>query len=116
MTDADLIGLVLGIFLPGLIAIIQRRKWPDLVRTLVAYAVYVLTTALTMWFTASMGDPPEDARAWVRLFLIILATAYTSFAVVWKPTGLAAHIEERTSPKPPSPPPGSHQSSHGTAS
>ena len=98
MTDADLIGGVLAVFLPLAIAVIQRKAWPDWLRTLVAYAVYVVATALTMWFTTAMGDPPVDARAWLRLFLVILATAYTSFKLVWQTTGVTKAIEKATTP------------------
>lgn len=99
MTDADLIALVLGILLPLAIAVIQQRAWPDWARALVAFGIYFLATALTMWFVGTFGDP-TSVREWVRTFLTIFATAYGSFKLAWQPSGLTARIERATTPTP----------------
>jgi hypothetical protein len=87
-------GLV-GVALPGAIAIINRAEWSPRVKSAVAFLVCLVAAAVTC---AASGD--VTLVNWGAGSLVVFTAARTSYAGLWHPTGAAPAIEKATSPTP----------------
>lgn len=86
---------VVGFALPGLIAVITREAWSPKAKSVAAFAVCLAAAAVT---AAAAGD--LTPAGWGAGVLIVFAAARTSYAGLWRPTGVAPAIEAATSPTP----------------
>lgn len=84
-----------GFFSPPVISVIQQAAWSARRKSLVAFAFYLVTAAMTAWFLGQFNVTDIG-----RLALLIFLTGATSYMTLWKPTGTAAAIETATSSGP----------------
>jgi hypothetical protein len=98
MGNSPLWGLMIGTVLPPLIAVFQRSASPP-----VRVAVMLLSSLIAGIVTVDLSDNQrldlsmdfDDARLWATVAAV--ATAASSFyRNVWRPTGVAGTIEEKT--------------------
>jgi hypothetical protein len=112
-------GLV-GILLPGLMAIVNQPGWPSWLKSLLTFLASLAVAAITV---AVQGDGDAwSTDRWLGSVLTILTVALATYHGLWKPTGVAPAINERTNvdrlslppvgardgeeaPPPPAPPP-----------
>jgi hypothetical protein len=81
-----------GFLLPQAIALLNQVKWTARVKSIVAFAACVIAAGIT---TVAAGD--FDATNLILSATTVFAVARTSYAGLWRPTGLAPAIEEATS-------------------
>jgi len=91
MNDTEMWALVCGFFLPLGIAVVEQAKWSKTVRAVVAFIMCGAAAAVTV---AIAGD--LTGKAWVSTSLIVVVAALATYAKFWKPTGIAAKVEELT--------------------
>lgn len=92
-------ALIVGFFLPLLLAIPIQGHWPDSLKTLFSVAAYAAAGALT---AAAAGD--LTGRSFWQCTLEVLALGVIGYQGVWKPSGLAPAIATRTDTQSSSPP------------
>jgi hypothetical protein len=97
MTDEQIVAIIIGTLAPLLIAVVQRRDWPDEVRYGVALAVYLGLTVLTYFFQNETSLAGLGWRDFIRLFAPMFIAGVTAFQLLWKRTA-APVIEEKTTP------------------
>lgn len=95
MTTVELWSLLLGTFLPLLVAVIQQRKWPDWVRVLVTVVISII---VGIGNVAVQGQLEFDNSAWVKNVLLVLLAAVAAFKGIWQPSRVTDKIEAKTSP------------------
>lgn len=96
MTNLAMWSLVVGFFLPPVVAIIQQPKWSQTVRALVTFVVAVVAGAGTAYFNGDL-----NGKDWVTSTLVVLVAAISVYKGLYQPTGIAPKIEAATSPKTP---------------
>jgi VIT1/CCC1 family predicted Fe2+/Mn2+ transporter len=84
-------SLLVGFFLPPLLAIVQQSKWPDQVRAAVAFLACAIAGAGVAYFQGDL-----TGKRFVTAGLIVLTTALATYRSFWKSTGVAPAIESRT--------------------
>lgn len=87
-TDFEMWKVVAAVFLPLLIAVIQKQKWSGLVKAVLALVCCILIATGDAWVTGQLG--PNTWRDILVVFFIVVTT-YKGF---WKPTGIAPSIEK----------------------
>lgn len=83
--------LLVGFFLPLLLAIPVQSHWPDSLRTLVTVGAYAVAGAIT----AAVGGNFTGKTFW-QSTLSVLALGVLGYKGVWQPSGIALGIETRT--------------------
>ena len=96
MTNIQMWTLLVGFFMPPVIAVIQQAHWAVRLRALVTFAVCVVASLVTVWLTGEFNT--KDV---VASILTVLVTALATYRGLWKPTGVAPSIEAATSPTSP---------------
>jgi hypothetical protein len=101
-------ALIVGFFLPLVLAIPMQPHWPNSLRTIFAVAAYAAAGAII----AAAGGHFTGKSVW-QVTLEVLTLGVIGYQGVWKPSGLAPTIENATTTKQPaavasggSPPPG----------
>jgi hypothetical protein len=91
-------ALIVGFFLPLVLAIPIQTKWPPLVKTLFSVGAYAAAGAVV----ALCGGQLTGAAFW-QSALLILTLGVVGYQGVWKPAGIAPAIERETNfqPAPP---------------
>lgn len=92
-------ALIVGFFLPLILAIPIQGHWPDSLRTLFSVAAYAAAGAIT----AAAAGKLTGQTFW-QSTLEILALGVIGYKGVWQPSGLAPAIESRTNVNPATPP------------
>lgn len=95
MTSLEMWSLVVGFFMPLIIAAVQRSSWSNPVRALVALVMCIIAAFGTVWLA---GDFNTDDV--VSSILLVLVTSIATYKGLWKPTEVAPKIEAATSPGP----------------
>jgi hypothetical protein len=90
-------AIIVGFFLPLLLAIPMQDHWPDTVRTLFSVAAYAAAGAIV---AATAGR--LTGKSFWQATLEVLTLGVVGYQGVWKPSGVAPAIEAATSTKPPS--------------
>lgn len=88
--------LVLGFFMPMLIAVIQQSQWQRDFKTFVAFMVCVAAAAVQM-----IVEGRFSAAGFFPSVLALSALSTTFFHHFWKPLGLADKVEAATSSRTP---------------
>lgn len=102
LTDPNLLdtvswGLVLGVVMPILTAIVQQPRWSDRTRTIVGWAMSIVAAIITCLANGSFHfDQGQTVLATIAVVLVAAQATY----VGWKKTGLTGKIEAVTSPDP----------------
>lgn len=92
--DAATWAAVVGIFMPPLVAFVQKPDWSKLVRMLPPALVSLIVGALTCYFAGQLT--PGDI---VSSIFVTFTTAVTTYHLWWKKT-VAEKIEQRSSAAP----------------
>ena len=87
-TDLEMWKVVAAVFLPLLIAVVQKQNWSGLVKSVIALACCIAIATGDAWFTGQLGM--NVARDVLVVFFIVV-TGYKGF---WKPSGIAPSIEK----------------------
>jgi hypothetical protein len=90
-------AIIVGFFLPLLLAIPMQDHWPDTIRTLFSVGAYAGAGAIV----ASTAGTLTGKSFW-QATLEVLTLGVVGYQGVWKPSGVAPAIEAATSTKPPS--------------
>ncbi len=94
MTNIQMWALIVGFFLPPVIALIQQPGWSSRVRSVVAFVACAVAGAGTAYFQGDL-----TGRRFVEAGLVVLVTAMATFRNFWKTTGITPMIEEATALK-----------------
>ncbi len=94
MSNMEMWAMIVGFILPAVIAVIQKVKWSDQVRSLVAFVICIITSVGTLFFNDGFTDWTNTPK----VFLLIMVTAITTYQGFWKPTGAAGVIERNVLP------------------
>jgi len=84
---------VVGAALPLLISVIQRASWSESTRSLVAFGACVVAAGVA---AVAAGD--LTLTNYGTSLLVVFGTARTTYAGLWKPTGVAGKVEDATTP------------------
>lgn len=93
MTDLEMWSLVVGFFLPMVIAVVQQPRFPQPVRALITFLACMVASGVTIWLQGEV-----EFERWVESGLLILVSTIATYKGLWKPVGLAPEIERATSP------------------
>ena len=91
MTTFQMWSLIVGFFLPPLIAIVQQKGWSRPLRATATFLICAVAAAGVAYFQGDL-----TGRRWVEAGLVILVTTIATFEGFWKPTQIAPVIEEKT--------------------
>lgn len=92
ISDFQMYTLIVGFFLPPVLAIVQQRTWSLQIRAAVAFVACVLAGAGVAYFQGDLTGKRLISGA-----LIVLVTGLATYQSFWKPIGVAPTIEEKTS-------------------
>ena len=95
MKDLILTSGVIGAILPIAIAVINQVRWSTAVKSEVAFVICLIAAGVTCWVKGDLNATDYLASA-----LAVFTLARTTYAGVWKPTGVATAVEEKTSKTP----------------
>jgi len=95
MSNLEMWSLLVGFFMPLVIAAVQRSTWTNPVRALVALLMCIVAAFGTVWFAGEF-----DTNDIISSILLVLVTSIASYKGLWKPTAVAPKIEAATSPTP----------------
>ena len=93
MSNAAMWALIVGFFLPHVIAVVQQPDWSAGLRSVVTFLA-CLGAAVGTVLIQNDGWSWHD---WVSSSLLILVTAIATYKGLWKPTGIAPAVEASTS-------------------
>jgi hypothetical protein len=93
MSNLEMWSLLVGFFLPLVIAAIQRASWSNPVRAAVAFVSCVVAGLGTVWLAGNF-----NTKDIVSSILVVLVTALATYKGLWKPSGVGPQIESATSP------------------
>ena len=89
-------NLLVGFFIPPVLAVIQQPGWSGAVRAMVTFIACCLTAIVVI----ALDDTVSlEFDTWIISALTILVTAISTYQSLWKPTGITPAIEGVTSPK-----------------
>lgn len=91
--DTESWGLLVGVFLPLLVAVVQQPHWTPSVRWAVGWGCAIVAGALTCLANGTLGD----GATVLRTCAVVLVAAQAAHAG-WKSSGAVPAIEEATSP------------------
>lgn len=106
MSDLELWSVVVGVILPGLVAIVNRSAWVGWVKGLIALVSSLLAAVGTAWLHGELTGASFTPGTWLHSALFIVVATFGSYQVLWRPTGWGPAIERATEPGP-APEPGS---------
>lgn len=91
MTDFEMYALLVGFFLPPVMAIIIQTGWAERVKAVVAFAACLVAGAGTAYFQGDL-----TGKRFVSAALIVMTVGLATYRNFWKPTGIAPAIESKT--------------------
>ena len=91
MTNFQMWSLIVGFFLPPVLAIVQQTKWSSALRAIVAFLACALAGAGVAYFQGDL-----TGKRFIEAGLVILVTAVATYQSFWKPTAIAPAIEAKT--------------------
>lgn len=91
--DVNPIDLLIGgAVMPLVIAVLNQRRWAAQVKALVALAACLLVALLLAFLRG-----PLVLTDWRDTALVVAGTAFASYQLYWRPSGIAPAVEEATS-------------------
>ena len=96
MSNAAMWALIVGFFMPHVIAVVQQPGWSQGLRSVITF----LASVGAAIGTVLIQHGGWNWHDWVSSTLLILVTAIATYHGLWKPTGVAPSIEASTSGKP----------------
>lgn len=91
MSNLQMWSLIVGFFMPVLIAVLEQSKWSQVVRAVVAFVACGIAALVTVVIVSDLGT-----KIWIGSALTVLVTAIATYQLWWKPTGIAPTIEKAT--------------------
>lgn len=91
---AYITATAIGAIMPPIIAVIQKRRWSDETRYLVALICYLIVSLAIAFIENDTDTTGFKLKNWLELFLPMALAGISSFKLVWN--DLAAKIEEKT--------------------
>jgi hypothetical protein len=86
--------MILAFVLPLVIAVIVRQQWSRTAKSICMFAVSFVATLGTMYLNGALND--VSAQTFVARFLTVVVATIAFYNGIWKPTGVAPAVEERT--------------------
>jgi hypothetical protein len=96
MDTQTVIDALIGMVMPGLIALLNQRHWDARVKGLVALVSCVVVATLVELFR---GD--VNWADWRGTVVVVTSSALVTYHVWWKPSTIAPTVEAATSTSPP---------------
>ncbi len=97
MNDLAMWSLILGFFVPPVVAVIQQPRWNDGLRAVVTFVFSILVALGSLVFDDTLGfHAALDAENWISATLLVLVTAISTYKGLWQKTGIAPAIESST--------------------
>lgn len=93
MTNLAMWSMIVGFFLPLLLAVVQQPRWPSYVRSIVMFLGCLVASAGTVILQGEFSG-----ERWVESALLIIVTTIATYKGLWKPIEVAPAIEDATSP------------------
>jgi hypothetical protein len=84
-------SLVVGFFLPPVIAVIQQTGWAQQLRAFVTFVACAVAGAGVAYFQGDL-----TGRRFVESALVVLVTTIAVYEGSWKPSNIAPAIERAT--------------------
>jgi hypothetical protein len=103
MSNAAMWALIVGFFLPHVVAVVQQPRWSVGLRAFITF----LASVVAAFGTVLIQNNGWSWHDWVSSTLLILVTAIATYKGLWKPVGIAPAIEGSTSGTGPTSSPGS---------
>lgn len=91
-------GLV-GVGLPHVIAILSQQHWNSGLKAVLAFVVCLVAAVIICWIKGTL-----NFSDWATSAGVVFVLARTSYAALWKPTGINDALEARTTVTRPSGP------------
>lgn len=91
MSNLEMWALVVGFFLPNVVALVVQSGWSQRLQAVAAFVVCGVAAAGTAYFQGDL-----TGRRFVEAGLVILVTTIATYKGFWKPTGVAPAIETKT--------------------
>ncbi len=91
MTDFEMYSLLVGFFLPPVLAIVQQARFDDRVRAAIAFVACLIAGAGIAYFQGDL-----TGKRFVSAALITMTVGLATYRNFWKPTGIAPTIEAKT--------------------
>ena len=91
----EMLSALVGVFLPALVAVVNRSHWPSWAKGVVVVASSIAAGAVTAWLSGQL-----TGLRWTESALIIAGAAVVAYRHFWQPTGIAPAIEQATTPTP----------------
>ncbi len=84
-------SLVVGFFLPLVIALIMRKAWKDDTRAMIAFVCCLIASVGTCWLNSTLnrGDL-------VHSTLVVFVEAIATYKAFWKKVGITQMLENLT--------------------
>lgn len=89
----ELWAAFVGLILPLVIAVINRRAWSSGVKAMVAFACVLISTAITLLISGALIPGDQTWRNWLAALLIVFLMTKVSYDAIWKPTSVTDRIE-----------------------
>jgi hypothetical protein len=91
LTTVDRWSMLVGVFLPLLIAAVNRQIWPGAVKLVVSALLCIVASAVTVYLTGQW-----NAHDVVGSLVLVATFSYASYHWAWKPSGVAPAVERAT--------------------
>lgn len=92
LSNLAMYALVVGFFLPPVLALVQQQSWSTKLRASIAFIACVVAGAGTAYFQGDL-----TGRRFAEATLVILTTGMATYQSFWKPTEIAPRIERESS-------------------
>lgn len=92
MPEGITIDVLIGLLMPGLVALVNQSHWSPRARGVVAVIVSVAGAAVVEWVRSG----PFDLTDWRDTAVVIVFAAITFYKVWWKPSGIGPMVEAAT--------------------
>ena len=93
MTDQEMWSLIIGVFLPVVIAFFEQPKWNDSQRAIAAVVICIVVGGIQTYLQGQF-----NVGALSHSILLILVAALTTYKAFWQKTQLVPYLEKLTSP------------------
>lgn len=90
-TELVTISALVGMVLPGLIAVLNRYHWPTEAKAACAFVVCVVAAGVIAWW-----DQTLDWSNYRIAILTVLTSALGFYHAIWRPSGVADSLERKT--------------------
>lgn len=91
---------ILGFLAPLFIAAVNQPRFSATVRRIIAIVASVVIALVALFVTGSLSFDTADPVGIFTVIFAVIGVAQLAYAVLWKPTGVVAKVEEITTVSP----------------